>query len=149
MRYIDVRLPKDYVNILRMYGTLDEVAELALDMVYNEVLPPIQEMDVPPSDKSGCSKYIIAVSHQQYCDDCEMYGANNPRVSLRRLLYYIVDNEIYSNWLLRTAPLETDAKYKERLTRCISSIKLLINKAPPEHISCLRKALQLVQSLET
>ena len=149
MRYVDVRLPKDYVNLLRMYGTLEKVTQLALNMVHNETLPPIQEMDSAPSDKRGCGKYIIAVNDEQFCKDCEIYGANNPRVSIRRLLYYIVDNEIYTDWELRTTPLETDDKYKERINKCILIIKTLMRKAPPEHIKYLEKALEYIQMLDT
>lgn len=100
MRCVNVRLPKQYIDILQMYGSLDDVTDKALDMVYTDLLPPINEMPAVSTLPNAC-KRVIRVTNEEYDDNCKLLGPKHHANSIKRLLTYIVDNEIYLNWPMR------------------------------------------------
>ena len=85
----------DYVvDALSFYGTLDEVVNKIL--TYGAA-GSFDLMDKPKApDKTGGSVYKINVLEPNYLELLDTFGASSSRISLRRLLYWFVDNEIYA-----------------------------------------------------
>lgn len=88
-----IYLSHDVINVLQCYGKLDDVV--------NKVLQSCEEglfdiMDKPkPPPKQGGRQVVINVIEPNYLELVRMYGPKSSRISLRRLLYWFVENEIY------------------------------------------------------
>ena len=90
----NVYLHKYVVDTLRCFGNISDVV--------NEILNYCENnngfMDYPECvDRKGCSRYSIDVHNEQYVELYNTFGATSPRVSLRRIIYWFVDNEIYES----------------------------------------------------
>lgn len=90
---LSVYLSSEIKNILSCYGSLDEVVNKIL-MAGSQGL--IDIMEKPPApEKKGGTYYRINIEEPDYISLIETYGAKSSRISLRRLLYWFVENEIY------------------------------------------------------
>lgn len=143
MRCVNVKLPKLYIDILEMYGSLDSVTDKALDMVYTDQLPPINEMPAAPILSDTC-KRVIKVTNEEYDDNCKLLGPKHHANSIKRLLTYIVDNEIYLNWQMRETASDT---YNKRLSECIGRLDKLSQIAPLQDRKRINEALTILETL--
>ena len=143
MRCVNVKLPKPYIDILEMYGSLDSVTDKALDMVYTDQLPPINEMSAVPNLPNAC-KRVIKVTNEEYDDNCKLLGPKHHSNSIKRLLTYIVDNEIYLNWQMRETASNT---YNKRLLECIGRLDKLSQIAPLQDRKKINEALTILETL--
>ena len=143
MRCVNVRLPKQYIDILQMYGSLDDVTDKALDMVYTDALPPINEMPAVSNLPNTC-KRVIRVTNEEYDDNCKLLGPKHHTNSIKRLLTYIVDNEIYLNWPMRKTASDT---YCKQLLECIGRLDKLSQIAPLQDRKKINEALTILETL--
>lgn len=143
MRCVNVKLPKPYIDILEMYGSLDSVTDKALNMVYTDQLPPINEMPAVPVLSDIC-KRVIKVTNEEYDDNCKLLGPKHHSNSIKRLLTYIVDNEIYLNWQMRETASDT---YSKRLLECIGRLDKLSQIAPLQDRKKINEALTILETL--
>lgn len=143
MRCVNVKLPKPYIDILEMYGSLDSVTDKALNMVYTDQLPPINEMPAVPNLPNAC-KRVIKVTNEEYDDNCKLLGPKHHANSIKRLLTYIVDNEIYLNWQMRETASDT---YNKRLLECIDRLDKLSQIAPLQDRKRINEALAILETL--
>ena len=89
---VNVQLPVEYYNILSMFGTMDEVTAKALELCENgeillETLPPVY------ADETS-KTFQVVINNNYYENLREIYGPTSPKVSIRKLLCYIVENEV-------------------------------------------------------
>ena len=143
MRCVNVRLPKQYIDILQMYGSLDDVTDKALDMVYADLLPPINEMPAVSTLPNAC-KRVIRVTNEEYDDNCKLLGPKHHTNSIKRLLTYIVDNEIYLNWPMRKTASDT---YCKQLLECVGRLDKLSQIAPLQDRKKIHEALTILETL--
>ena len=143
MRCVNVRLPKQYIDILQMYGSLDDVTDKALDMVYTDLLPPINEMPAVSTLPNAC-KRVIRVTNEEYDDNCKLLGPKHHTNSIKRLLTYIVDNEIYLNWPMRKTASDT---YCKQLLECVGRLDKLSQIAPLQDRKKIHEALTILKTL--
>lgn len=143
MRCVNVRLPKQYIDILQMYGSLDDVTDKALDMVYTDALPPINEMPAVSNLPNAC-KRVIRVTNEEYDDNCKLLGPKHHANSIKRLLTYIVDNEIYLNWPMRKTASDT---YCRQLLECVGRLDKLSQIAPLQDRKKINEALTILETL--
>ena len=112
-------------NILECYGPINDVVNKILECGA-EGLFDIMDKPTPPPKENG-KQIIIDVIEPNYLELVEMYGTKSSRISLRRLLYWFVDNEMYLElgW-------EGTQKYKdsdnEKALVLLSNIKLHLYK---------------------
>lgn len=89
---MSVYLHRSYVDILAQYGTLEEVI--------NRILQEASEgnfsvEDKPPcGSREGAARYEVNVTNAEYLELLELYPTNSSKVSLRRLIYWFVDNDM-------------------------------------------------------
>lgn len=91
----NITIPLEYYNILTVFGSIEDVIYKALDLCESgeidlENLP--QTADFANVESKRVS---VIITHRYYENLREIYGTTSPRVSLRKLLCYIVENEIY------------------------------------------------------
>ena len=88
-----IYLHKEIANTLRCFGPLDEVV--------NRVLAAgaqghFDVMDRPPCPgRETALRYNIDITEPTYLAILQQYGPHSPRVSIRRLLYWFVEQQVY------------------------------------------------------
>ena len=95
---ISIYLHKEIANTLKTFGDLEKVV--------NEILFAGAEGAYDITNKPNCvsregaRRYEINITEPEYLELLKTYPINSSRISLRRLLYWFVENEIYNdlNW---------------------------------------------------
>ena len=146
--FLSIYLSNTVKDILTCYGNLDYVVNEILKAGSNGL---ISIMDKPkaPEKKDG-TYYNINILDEDYIELIKIYGTKSPRISLRRLLYWFVDNEMYAElgW-------EGKQEYKdsndEKALALLSDIKLCLYKLEKlttncdKHISNIRNELNTME----
>lgn len=122
---ISIYLHKEIHDLLCCYGNLSNVVDDILDAgrcghFDLENCPACQS-------REGASRYEVNVSNAYYLDLLSTYPANSPRVSLRRIIYFFVDNELYNE--LGWTPIRKYIDVKnEKNKKLIDDAKEKINR---------------------
>lgn len=95
---ISIYLHKEIANTLKTFGDLEEVI--------NKILICGAEGSFDITDKPNCvsregaRRYEINITEPEYLELLKTFPINSSRISLRRLLYWFVENEVYVdlNW---------------------------------------------------
>lgn len=94
MRNLDIRLHKEYYDVLVQFGTLSYTVNCILAACEIGAIELFDKPKAPP--KEGTQKHIITIDNPWYEGLLDDMGAKNSHISLRRLLYWFVDEEVYT-----------------------------------------------------
>ena len=111
---LSVYLHTYVTDTLRMFGDLNDVVDRILCEVDVEDKP-----ECP--DRNGANRYNIDVINEEYLALIELHGNRSKNISLRRLLYWFVDNEIYND-LGWTPVSDYISQYDKDVNRSINFI---------------------------
>lgn len=146
---VNVTISEEYYKILRLFGTMDEVVQKALVLAERG---EIDFEDCPYVQQYGRLKHVVVTVDNPYYETLRsLYGATSTKISINRLLYYIVDNELYEVYEWKQVN-----KYNEeneaKIAGCKSTILHNINKLTKMLISIeqqdkLKKAYDLINDL--
>lgn len=103
MLKVHVNLDQTTHDILLAFGkNLSEVVNKILDE-YSEGNIDIVNKPMAPS-LDGTRRYTVTIQNEEYEEMYLRYGPTSPFISLRRLLYWFVDEEIYEDlhWKIMT-----------------------------------------------
>ena len=116
---ISIYLHRPIVETLRCFGTLTEVVDKILSAGDDGT---IDIMDKPPApDRNGAGRYDIDVTNENYLSLLETFSINSPKISIRRLLYWFVDNEMYNELDWEISSNNKD-KRLVKINKCITAI---------------------------
>ena len=90
---VNIAIDNNYYNILRLFGTMDEVVDKALKLVEQGEIDFDRCPQIPTT--KNCRHIVVAISNPYYEELRALHGATSSKISINRLLYYIVDNELY------------------------------------------------------
>jgi hypothetical protein len=90
---LSVYLHSYIVDKLRMYGKLDDVVNAILDEADNGMFDILDKPNC--ESREGASRYNIEVTNETYLSLAETFPLGSSRISLRRLIYWFVENEMY------------------------------------------------------
>ena len=102
-------------DVLLTFGDLNDVI--------NKILDASDEGHFDITDKPSCesregaSRYNVNITNQTFIQMIKMYGEKNKSLSLRRLLYWFVDNEIYND--LGWEPIRDYIDKDDKIFNCI------------------------------
>lgn len=120
----------DYVaDTLKCYGKLDDVVNKILETSEQGIFDVI---DMPKCEaRDGAIRYNIDITNEYYLSLVNVYSINSPRISIRRLLYWFINQEMPEvlGW-------STINEYEDR-TVCKIIKKLNFVKAELERVSLL------------
>lgn len=148
VRKIDVRLHEDYYNVLTQFGTLDQVVDKAINAIEAGSI----DLDVIPScpPLTGTHKYIVTVDNLFYDDLVQIYGSHSNHISMRRILYYIVDSELYNS--LRWEPVRnispTDRRSKRIDNLLYELAKVINSETDKDRLKILLHVYTIIQQLK-
>lgn len=91
---LTVRLHEDYYNVLRIFGELSDVVNSVLNHCTAGSITCMDKPKAPPI--AGTNRYEVDIINEDYLNLLQTYGARSSHISLRRLLYWFVDMEMYN-----------------------------------------------------
>lgn len=145
---LSVYLSHDVHQILLCYGSLDDVVNKILDAGTQGLIDIMEKPSAP--EKRGGTYYKVNIKNQDYISLIETYSSKSSIISLRRLLYWFVDNEIYEElgWEITQdyQDKKSDNKYK-----VLTELKQALFKARnviPEHRSEIDEFRNLIIEIE-
>ena len=148
VRKIDVRLHEDYYNVLTQFGTLDQVVDKAINAIEAGSIDLDNIPACPPL--TGTHKYIVTVDNLFYDDLVQIYGSHSNRISMRRILYYIVDSELYNtlHWepVRNTSPASRRSKRIDNLL--YEMAKVINSETDKDRLKILLHAYTIIQQLK-
>ncbi len=90
---MSIYLSDDVANVLRCYGTLNDVVNKILVAGAEGAIDIMQKPKI--TERKGGHYYQIRIGEPNYLSLIDIYGASSSKISLRRLLYWFVENEVY------------------------------------------------------
>lgn len=92
---MSVQLHRDYYNFICHFGTLNEVVNKILEAAERGEIEIYDNKDTAPP-ATDASRYNVEITNKAYIQMVGLLGSRSPTISLRRILYWFVDNEIYT-----------------------------------------------------
>ena len=146
---ISIYLHKEIANTLKTFGTLEEVV--------NKILIAGAEGNYDITDKPNCvsregaRRYEINITEPEYLELLKTFPINSSRISLRRLLYWFVENEIYVdlNWIPVNNYINEGKIVINKIIRNIETNLFKLNKHLQDNLQneC-QEIINLLKSLE-
>lgn len=148
---INVYLHDEIVNILQHFGTLDDVANKIVDLAIAGIFDMETLDKCPPS--GNAKKYAINIINSEYLEYREMRGARSSKLSLRRLLYYFVDNELYADlgWQIIKGCTIKDTritKFNNLLAKILTDLTKLKKTTNNENVTCILNAMKELRKIK-
>lgn len=147
----NIIIPLEYYNILTVFGSIEDVIYKALELCENGEID-LENLPQTANFVNTENKTVSVIITNSYYENLRnMYGATSPKVSLRKLLCYIVENEIYFDYhweVVQVYDNETRNKinsYKYDITNKANKlVKLLKDEATKNKIN---EFIKLIDSL--
>ena len=147
----NIIIPLEYYNILTVFGSIEDVIYKALELCENGEID-LENLPQTANFVNTATKPVSVIITNSYYENLRnIYGATSPKVSLRKLLCYIVENEIYFDYhweVVQVYDTETRNKinsYKYDITnKATKLVKLLKDEATKNKIN---EFIKLIDSL--
>lgn len=89
-----IYLHRPIIDTLRCYGEPSDVINKILE---EAAVGKFDLMNKPPCPgRDGAGRYDIDITEPNYLELLEMYSPLSPKISIRRLIYWFVENEMYN-----------------------------------------------------
>ena len=111
------------IEVLKAFGnSLDEVVNRILDVTKETV--DIASLPVAEKLNNTCRRVEVVITEPTYLSYVEVMGRNSKKLSLRRLLYWFVNNEQYVEYGFEPVggPDKRLERYCIKLSECIKTI---------------------------
>lgn len=95
-RTVSVYLDNYVLDGLTLFGPLSEVVDKVLTCCISDV--DVSELPKAPPITPETRRVNITVTNEEFLMLSDTYGATSKKVSLRRILYWFVDNAMYENY---------------------------------------------------
>lgn len=146
---LSVYLHDEIYSILRCYGTLDEVVNRILDEGSAGSFDLMNCPKLPP--REGARRFEVDVNNQEYLELLSLYPHNSTKISLRRLLYWFVENEMYLSLGWETSGPYVDKKdvKKQKMAKRIrQNLEALLLLCDEDEYEKVEIALNNIKELE-
>ena len=145
MKY-NLNISKDYYDILVRFGDINDVVDKVLKIAERG------EIDIdslPAAYIRGDKKHVVVNIDSEWYEHMQaLYGTTSPRISISRLLYYFIDNELYLdyNWqIVQNCDKRTSERLlnmRDDINKCITRLKTIVNsKQDYDKLEQIRKDL--------
>lgn len=128
-----IYLSNNVIDVLECYGPINDVVNKILECGA-EGLFDIMDKPTPPPKENG-KQVIVDVTEPNYLALVDMYSVKSSRISLRRLLYWFVDNEVYVELGWEGVQKYKDSNAEKALT-LLSNIKLYLYRLEKLTTNC-------------
>lgn len=117
---ISIYLHKQIAETLQCYGELSDVVNKILDASEQGAFDMLDMPKCEPRD--GAARYNIDITNETYLELLDTFSVNSPRISLRRIIYWFVEQEMYEvlGWEVMNDYVDKD---KEKILKKLGGIK--------------------------
>lgn len=126
-----IYLHRPIVDILRCYGELEDVINR---MLQEAAKGKFDLMDKPPCPgREGAARYDIDILEPNYLDLLSLYTPFSPKISIRRLIYWFVENEMYNElgWQqIKNFESKEDKLFRTKVANALSELQKAKRYAP-------------------
>jgi hypothetical protein len=140
---ISLYLHEEYINILRCFGNIDEAIDRLLEECEIGNIE-LMDHDAAPS-REGAMRINVNVTNEYYLDLYYKFGSNSKRISLRRLIYWFIDNAVYDSLQWNTTSEYVNSK-KEKYRRKINDACSILTKVKKDLPTKDRELLEIALS---
>lgn len=111
---LSIYLHKDIADRLKCFGKLNDVVNSILKECESGNIDWYNKPLCPP--REGAARYNIEITNLAYLKELTQYPINSPVISLRRLLYWFVENEVFNDlgWIQLHEYVDSNTKYLEK-----------------------------------
>lgn len=92
---LSVYLHDEIANVLKSFGEISDVVNKMLDDIINNNYDLMDKPNAPSREKA--KRFQLNVLQEDYLQLLSTFSINSPRISLRRIIYWFVENEIYND----------------------------------------------------
>lgn len=139
MKTVALFLHPYVLNYLKSAGDIEVVINAIVNTVYcNGDYDFSEYVDVPPRDPT-CKQVRVTIYNDEVCDLLDACGSNSRRFSIRRLLYWFIDNEIDYNMLAQSGKVNN---IKKELSEIMSKIDHLISITHSDNLITIKGELE-------
>lgn len=92
---ISLYLHRDRADVLSTFGNLSDVINRILDAADEGLIDIEDRPACEPRD--GAARFDVEITNDNYLQLLQAYGIKSKRISLRRIVYWFVDNEVYND----------------------------------------------------
>lgn len=145
---MSVYLHDEIASVLRCYGSLDDVINKVLDAASDGEFDFEDKPEAPARD--GARRYDVDVKNDEYIELHRMFR-NSPKISLRRLLYWFVENEMYEvlGWEVVAEYIDRmEQKRKKLAAKARQDLESLRSVVKGDSYDIVMQAINLISSLE-
>lgn len=146
---LSVYLHDEVYSVLKCFGTLDKVVNDMLDAVS---AGEIELMDKPAApDRTGAGRYDININNEDYILLIRQMGAKSTRISLRRFLYWFVEEEVYEllGWEMTEDYVDIkDTRTKKRIEALKQSVLDLRDRSAVKYYDPLSAIVKILEELQ-
>lgn len=114
---VKLYLDEQTATLLHMFGTINEVVNRIIDEGMDGKFDMFDKPVAPPRDE--CSRYEVCINNKDYIELMAQYPEKSSKTSLRRLVTWFVDNEVYEElgW-----DISCDKHKRDNLVKKLDSI---------------------------
>lgn len=132
---LSIYLHSSIVDVLKCYGDLDDVVNKILEQGAAGVFDVMNKPPCPGRD--GAGRYEIDIVEPTYLEMLETYSPFSSKISLRRLLYWFVENEIYEElgWeQTRAYESRNDILLSKKVANALSELEIAKRYSHNRHV---------------
>lgn len=143
---VNLYLHKEIVQILKLFGDLTDV----INKIVNEYIDSCDLSSLPQApEKTDATKYVIDIDNETYSALVESYGPTSSKCSIRRLIYYFVEGEMYSGWPIVSEYKDERIEYVSKRVKELKYIcKRIKSKCESDELDITQKIEEFVSKLE-
>lgn len=146
---VSVYLHEEIRAVLCCYGTLDEAINKVLDAGSQGEFDLMNKPQIPVRD--GARRFDVDIKNEEYLELLRLYPHNSTKVSLRRLLYWFVENEMYEmlGWEQVCDYRDRNDAKKERIVKRVrQDLETLLTIADNRDYENVETLLKIIRELE-
>lgn len=133
MRQYNVYLHKYVRDILSQFGDVNAVVNHIVDEAMAGRINLYGLDKAPPRSSGDMCQYTFTIINDQYNELVDAHGPRSSLVSLRRIIYTFVDNEMYDELGWNTIHQPNVDAYTAALTRLADTVRKLGEYVPSQH----------------
>lgn len=145
---MSVYLHQEYYDYLSCYGNIEEVTNRILEAARDL---DIESMPNAPS-RTGAKRLNINVTSEWYLEELCARPVNSPLYSVRKILYYAVDNELPTVWGWKVSKdyrNKKEDRIRKHLDNAISNLEhaqLLMSNDMREQVQSIVEQTKYIRS---
>lgn len=148
MRIYKIYLHEYITDILNSFGGLEAAVNKIVDAAMAGTIS-YESLPTAP-DRAGIPRIDILIKNEDYISQCDALGRNNKNISLRRLIYYFVDNELFEelDWELSEKVQQAkDIKFIDALAKIMPAAQNLFKHAQGDNKVLAKNILEILKEI--